>query len=122
LTCQVETEFAFQHYHRDALALLDVLRHDKRLDRLEAAGHITRAPDPTDRRGVPIALTAEGRSLVDQTLAQHVANEQAILSGLTPTEQRQLADLMRKLRLTLPPAGEGDAPAGRRAKAGSRSQ
>ena len=79
----------------------------KRLDRLEAAGHIARKPDPTDRRGVLIRLTPKGRSLIDQAAVKHLANERRILSGLTPAEQRQLADLLRKLRITLPPLEEG---------------
>jgi DNA-binding MarR family transcriptional regulator len=83
----------------------------KRLDRLEAAGHIARAPDPTDRRGVLITLTPQGRRLVDRATVRHMANEQRILSGLTSAEQRQLADLLRKLRLTLPPPEEGERPA-----------
>jgi DNA-binding MarR family transcriptional regulator len=86
----------------------------KRLDRLEAAGHITRAPDPGDRRGVLITLTPQGRSLVEDAAVQHLANERRILSGLTPAEQRQLADLLRKLNLTLPPHGkDGQGAAGR---------
>jgi len=76
----------------------------KRLDRLEAAGYITREPDPSDRRGVLITLTPQGRSLVDDAAVKHMANERRILSGLTAAEQRQLADLLRKLSLTLPPA------------------
>src|SRR6266516_3893766 len=88
----------------------------KRLDRLEAAGHITREPDPSDRRGVLIALTPQGRSLIDRATGQHMANERRILSGLTAAEQHQLAGLLRKLRITLPPLA-GDEPAtGRRAK------
>ena len=35
----------------------------KRLDRLEQAGLITRAPDPDDRRGTLITLTDAGRLL-----------------------------------------------------------
>jgi DNA-binding MarR family transcriptional regulator len=76
----------------------------KRLDRLEAAGLITRLPDPSDRRGVLIALTPSGHQLVDAAIARHMANEHRILSGLTGAEQRQLADLLRKLGVTLPPA------------------
>jgi DNA-binding MarR family transcriptional regulator len=94
----------------------------KRLDRLEAAGHITREPDPSDRRGVLIALTPKGRRLVDRAAVTHMANEKRILSGLTPAEQRQLADLLRKLRLTLPPLDDGEPPAaGRRAQPGGLS-
>jgi len=93
----------------------------KRLDRLEAAGHITREPDPSDRRGILIALTPEGRSLVDKAAVKHMANEQRILSGLTAAEQRQLADLLRKLRITLPPLKEDEPPpAGRGARPGAR--
>lgn len=82
----------------------------KRLDRLETAGHITREPDPSDRRGVLITLTPQGRRLIDHATAQHMANEHRILSGLTGPDQRQLADLLRKLRLTLPPPQDGQPP------------
>jgi DNA-binding MarR family transcriptional regulator len=93
----------------------------KRLDRLEAAGHITREPDPSDRRGVLITLTPQGRRLVDKAAVTHMANEKRILSGLTPAEQRQLAGLLRKLRLTLPPPADDELPAaGRRAQPGAR--
>ena len=81
----------------------------KRLDRLEAAGHITREPDPSDRRGVLITLTPQGLRLIDQATAKHMANEHRILSGLTEQDQHQLADLLRKLRLTLPQPYDGEA-------------
>ena len=81
----------------------------KRLDRLEAAGHIAREPDPSDRRGVLITLTPQGRSLIDQAAVKHMANERRILGGLTLADQRQLADLLRKLNITLPPP-EKDGP------------
>jgi DNA-binding MarR family transcriptional regulator len=74
----------------------------KRLDRLEEAGLITRSPDPDDRRGTLIALTAAGRRLIDGVTEAHLDNERRLLSALTETEQRQLADLLRKLRLGLP--------------------
>ena len=75
----------------------------KRLDRLEQAGLITRAPDPDDRRGTLITLTAAGRELIDSVTEAHLDNERRLLSALTDEEQRQLADLLRKLRLGLPP-------------------
>ncbi|HXS62191.1 MAG TPA: MarR family transcriptional regulator [Streptosporangiaceae bacterium] len=77
----------------------------KRLDRLEAAGHITRQPDPGDRRGVLIALTSSGRELIDNATARHMANEHRILGGLSETDRHQLADLLRKLTNALPSAG-----------------
>jgi DNA-binding MarR family transcriptional regulator len=74
----------------------------KRLDRLERAGLIAREPDPSDRRGVLIALTAAGRERIDATTADHLANERRLLAGLDREEQDQLAALLRKLRLGLP--------------------
>jgi DNA-binding MarR family transcriptional regulator len=75
----------------------------KRLDRLEQAGLITRGPDPDDRRGTLITLTAAGRKLIDAVTEAHMENERRLLSALTEAEQRRLADLLRKLQLGLPP-------------------
>jgi DNA-binding MarR family transcriptional regulator len=75
----------------------------KRLDRLEQAGLIARAPDPDDRRGTLITLTAAGRRLIDGVTAAHLENERRLLEALTDAERRRLADLLRKLQLGLPP-------------------
>ncbi|PBC11087.1 MarR family transcriptional regulator [Mesorhizobium sp. WSM3859] len=68
-----------------------------RLDRLEKAGLIQRAPHPSDRRGVVVQLTAKGRELTDTVLAAHVANEHEILAGLTQEDREMLAKLLEKL-------------------------
>lgn len=68
-----------------------------RLDRLERAGLIERRPDPNDRRGKLIALTEQGRKVIDATIARHVANEERLLSVLTPAEQEKLNALLKKL-------------------------
>jgi DNA-binding MarR family transcriptional regulator len=75
----------------------------KRLDKLEQAGLIARAPDPDDRRGTLISLTDEGRKVIDATTAAHLENERRILAGLSAADQRRLADLLRTLQLGLPP-------------------
>ena len=75
----------------------------KRLDRLEQAGLIAREPDPEDRRGTLISLTAPGHRLIDGVTEAHLANERRLVSALTDAEQRRLADLLRKLALGLPP-------------------
>ena len=77
----------------------------KRLDKLEQAGLIVREPDPGDRRGTLIRLTAEGRRLIDGLTPTHLDNERRILAALSEDEQRRLADLLRKLNLGLPPQG-----------------
>ena len=74
----------------------------KRLDKLERAGLIARSPDPDDRRGVTITLTDEGRALIDRVTEAHMANEARLLEGLSAHEREQLADLLRRLALTLP--------------------
>ena len=75
----------------------------KRLDKLEAAGLVAREPDPNDRRGTLIALTDKGRELIDAVTGPHLANEARLLQALTDEEREQLAALLRKLNLGLPP-------------------
>jgi DNA-binding MarR family transcriptional regulator len=74
----------------------------KRLDRLEQAGLIERAPDATDRRGILISLTPAGRELIDSVTEDHLANERRLLAALTEAEQLELAGLLRQLQLGLP--------------------
>jgi DNA-binding MarR family transcriptional regulator len=68
-----------------------------RLDRLERAGLVERRPDPNDRRGKLIALTQAGKRVIDETIGRHVANEERMLSALTPAEQEKLNMLLKKL-------------------------
>jgi DNA-binding MarR family transcriptional regulator len=75
----------------------------KRLDRLEQAGLIARAPDPDDRRGTLITLTPAGRELIDATTVAHLENERRLVGALDDAERTRLADLLRKLQLGLPP-------------------
>lgn len=79
----------------------------KRLDRLESAGLIVRRRDPDDRRGLLIELTPTGRQLVDAAVTGHVANEHRLLQALTLAERNQLAGLLRKLLIGLPPIKPG---------------
>ncbi|GAA2758945.1 MarR family transcriptional regulator [Actinopolymorpha rutila] len=69
----------------------------KRIDRLVAAGLVTRARAPEDARGRVVTLTRAGRRLTDKLIRTHVANEAAILAGLDDGEQRQLGALLGKL-------------------------
>jgi len=72
-----------------------------RVDRLEVAGLVERERDPDDRRVVYVRLTDAGKEIVEQTAADHFANEIRMLAGLTPGEQQQLAALLRKLEQSL---------------------
>jgi DNA-binding MarR family transcriptional regulator len=80
-----------------------------RLDRLEHAGLIVRLPDPSDRRGTLVGLTARGREIADVAVTAHVANEHRLLDTLSAEEQAQLAQLLRKLLVGLE-SSENDGP------------
>src|SRR5215471_12129347 len=68
-----------------------------RIDRLEDRGLVRRRPDPQDKRGVLVTLTAAGASRVDATLADLVEAEQALLASLPDSSRNTLADLLRTL-------------------------
>jgi DNA-binding MarR family transcriptional regulator len=68
-----------------------------RIDRLEKAGLVRREPDPQDKRGVLVTLTAAGRSRVDAALADLLDAEQALLAVLPARSRDTLADLLRTL-------------------------
>lgn len=70
-----------------------------RVNRLEAAGLVTRANDTEDRRSVNVTLTAEGQTLVEEALFDRVAHMRDIFSALTAKESETLAGLLRKLML-----------------------
>ena len=68
-----------------------------RLDKLERVGLIERSPDPSDRRGVQLSLTADGRARLDDYIELGAAREQALLSRLTTADKRRLIQLLDKL-------------------------
>jgi DNA-binding MarR family transcriptional regulator len=68
-----------------------------RVDRLAARGLVSRGPDPSDRRGVKVALTDAGRSVVDAAMADLLDRERVLLNQLPPSERDHLAELLRRL-------------------------
>src|SRR4051794_12423211 len=68
----------------------------KRIDRLERARLVTRTVSEHDARSRRIRLTDAGFALVDRLMADHVANEARLVSGLSPDDRRRLADLLRR--------------------------
>ncbi len=65
-----------------------------RIDLLEKRGLVERLPDPGDRRGTLIKLTAEGKTLVDEVVVTHLETENELLAGLTEKEKLELAELL----------------------------
>jgi len=68
----------------------------KRIDRLEAAGLVTRRPSSTDGRARVVALTAAGKRVIDQAFTDHIRNEHRLLDVLTAAERDQLEVLLAR--------------------------
>ena len=68
-----------------------------RLDRLEKSGIVAREPDPASARGSVVQLTGKGLELFDRVAPVHLANEDRLLSALSPAEREVLAGLLRRL-------------------------
>jgi DNA-binding MarR family transcriptional regulator len=71
-----------------------------RIDRVEREGLVKRLPDPNDRRGTIVRLTAKGRSLADRAIKLHFEALTETLSALNRAERDQLAALLSKLLLS----------------------
>jgi DNA-binding MarR family transcriptional regulator len=81
-----------------------------RLDKMERTGLVARSPDPSDRRGVLLELTDEGRRRLDDYIALAGRRERELLSAaLDDDEKRELNELLRKLLAVLQ-AELGPAP------------
>lgn len=63
-------------------------------DRLEESGHVARQPNPRDRRGVNLTITAKGRGLVEDRRGRGNAWLASRLAELTPAERGTLAEAL----------------------------
>jgi DNA-binding MarR family transcriptional regulator len=70
-----------------------------RIDRLEEAGFIRRLPNPNDRRGVKVELTAAGEKVYRQSMAVQASKEALIASALNVREREQLNTLLRRVMI-----------------------
>jgi DNA-binding MarR family transcriptional regulator len=68
-----------------------------RLDKLERAGLVSRSKDPSDRRGVMLALTDAGAERLDAYIDRGARRERQLLDGLSVRDKRQLNELLTKL-------------------------
>lgn len=69
----------------------------QRLDRLETRGMVARTRHESDGRGVYVALTDQGRALIDRVLPHHINTENRLLAGLSTTDRNTLAATLRNL-------------------------
>jgi DNA-binding MarR family transcriptional regulator len=77
------------------------------VDRLVAAGHVTRVMDPSNRSAVILELTASGQRLVADVAAWRQAELRRILLRLEPRDRITLTSAARRL---FEAAGEGYGP------------
>lgn len=78
-----------------------------RIDRLEQAGLVERRRNPRDGRGTLVGLSPQGLALIDEAITGHVANQHAVVHGLTKPEQDQLSALLAKLLACNSSSGPG---------------
>jgi DNA-binding MarR family transcriptional regulator len=67
------------------------------VDRLTRAGLVTRDGSPTDLRTKNVALTDEGRQLVERVLRFHGRQIDTVLGGLDTGEQEELHRLLARV-------------------------
>jgi DNA-binding MarR family transcriptional regulator len=68
------------------------------VDRLEAAGLVRRDRSTADRRVIFVGITPKGLAVLAKLDAPLPALEKKLLAGLTHAEQRQLIELLEKVR------------------------
>ena len=78
-----------------------------RIDKLEARGLVVRKAGKHDRRSVVVSLSRAGRRLIDKAILSRLEAADESLQGISLSERRRLADLLRKVRLG---AKDGDQP------------
>lgn len=76
-----------------------------RVSRLEKRGLVERVPDPTDGRSLLVGLSAEGLEKARAAIVEDMRTEAELLDGLSAKEQETLAELLRKLALSLEAKG-----------------
>ncbi|MBM7642483.1 MarR family winged helix-turn-helix transcriptional regulator [Streptococcus loxodontisalivarius] len=65
---------------------------------MEKKGWITRTTCPSDKRSYLVALTDEGRRIIEHNLPIHQQRVREAFSVLTTDEQAQLIDLLKKFK------------------------
>lgn len=77
------------------------------VDRLVERGLVERTGHPRDRRVRLVALTLQGRRLIEPAFARHAADLEELVAVLTPAERATLVALLRRLGLEAAGVREG---------------
>ena len=92
------------------------------VDRLEGRGLVAREECEEDRRARYAVLTREGERLVERIFPEHAQRIKAVLGGLEPAEQREAAELLKRLGRHAGSLETEAAPARARAKRGAAAK
>jgi DNA-binding MarR family transcriptional regulator len=66
---------------------------------LEKAGLITRGPSPDDERAILVAITENGRALLDRVLPGHIqVSRRLLFDPMTDDDLHHLGDIMTRVR------------------------
>ncbi|WP_312958776.1 MarR family winged helix-turn-helix transcriptional regulator [Stutzerimonas nitrititolerans] len=76
---------------------LDKSTASRVVDTLERKGYVSRVEDSEDRRAVRVQATEAGTKLYEQIRADLIAEEQAMISGMTPEVRQGALVLLRQL-------------------------
>lgn len=72
-----------------------------RIKRLEKHGYIERFPDKEDGRGVIVALTDSGKTLIEEAAPSHLMLEKTMIQSLKKSEAEALQQLLHQLLIHL---------------------
>ena len=67
------------------------------IDRVDRLGFVERLPNPDDRRGSLVRLSAKGRTTIDRAMELHTEVEHDLLAALSVAERDRLSALLRKV-------------------------
>jgi len=97
---------------RDLLEKMDVRPGSlsELLSKLEAKGYIEKAKSDTDKRNLNVSITAEGSVAFAEMKAKHQAAMADLLSDLPQEDQKELAELLEKLRASWSKLADGSEP------------
>ena len=67
------------------------------VDSLEARGFVAREPDPSDRRATRVALTAQGREVLDELDTARRADQESYFAELSDRDRAALTRILGRL-------------------------
>lgn len=95
----------FRLAHREQCSVSDISRYmdfsppaaSQLLDKLVAAGYVSRLENSDDRRIRNIGITAKGRELVQEIDTKHQNNINKIIDAISPEDREQIGNSLHSL-------------------------